>query len=58
MRRLVSDKNNTKWLDRPIGFTNFMTPMALPDGNGGFTSYPMILIIEKGRQDGILITIC
>lgn len=54
----MSDKNNRKGLDRPKEFTNFMTPAALPDGNGGITPYPMFLTIEKGRQDGILITIC
>lgn len=47
MKRNVSENNSTKWPERPAALPDLMTPVVLPDGNGGFTSCPELLTEEE-----------
>ena len=47
MREQLRNPNNSEWPERPRVFPDLMTPAFLPDGNGGFTPCPELLIIEK-----------
>ena len=59
MKKGLSENNDRKWLERSRAFSEVMTPVVLPDGNGGFTPCPELLTEEEAirflRLDAIAV---
>ena len=57
MNRQICQNSDDKLPQRPTKFQQLMTPVVLPDGNGGFTPCPELLTEEEAirflRLDGI-----
>jgi len=47
MNRQICQNSHNKLPQRPTEFPQLMTPMVLPDGNGGFTPCPELLTEEE-----------
>ena len=57
MQKQLTTTDNNHWPQRPTEFPQLMTPVVLPDGNGGFTPCPELLTESEAirflRLDGI-----
>ena len=57
MNRQICQNSDDKLPQRPTEFPQLMTPVVLPDGNGGFTPCPELLTEDEAirflRLDGI-----
>jgi len=57
MNRQICQNSDDKLPQRPTAFPQLMTPVVLPDGNGGFTPCPELLTEDEAirflRLDGI-----
>jgi len=53
----LTKTNKGAWPQKPTAFPQLMTPVVLPDGNGGFTPCPELLTEDEAirflRLDGI-----
>ena len=47
MNRQICQDSSNKWPQRPAEFPQLMTPVVLPDGNGGFTPCPELMTEEE-----------
>ena len=47
MNKQMRQNSPDKWPQRPAEVTQLMTPMVLPDGNGGFIPCPELMTEEE-----------
>ncbi|HUU20273.1 MAG TPA: hypothetical protein VMW72_24200 [Sedimentisphaerales bacterium] len=47
MKKRLLESNDGKWPERPRSLHGLMTPVVLPDGNGGFTPCPELLTEDE-----------
>jgi hypothetical protein len=47
MQKQLTKTDNNHWPQRPSEFPQLMTPVVLPDGNGGFMPCPELMTEEE-----------
>ncbi len=47
MLKELSKTDNDQWPQKPVEFPQLITPVVLPDGNGGFTPCPELMTEEE-----------